>query len=233
MFLQCDGLANGGLQIGRTTSGHEGLELPHSLLQGANVAFYFIANASNDAGEDSIVGVGAEKGDDLLFAYLDKGEFLGLGFQGSKAHLDTRGDITSNKLIVSIDEIVRNGRASIDYQQVFVGRQSIGSDSSCQTILSERLRRGVLVLKRNRRVVVEQDEVLAQTIERVDYRGVDVDDRGDDTIGDGIERAYFLYLGRIKTLVDEVVHHLAIVGKDGQLGAAVSLVNTQIHGGNG
>jgi hypothetical protein len=81
--------------------------------------------------------------------------------------------------------------------------------------------------------VVEQDEVFAEPVQGVHYRRIDVDDRRDDTVRDGIERTDFLYLGRIKTLVDEVVNHLAVLGEDSQFGAAVSLVDTQIHGDSG
>ena len=231
MLLQGDRLPNCGLQIRGATAGHVGLKLPHTLLQRADVAFYLIADAANHAGQDGVVGVRAEERDDLFLADFYEREFLGLVFQRSEAHLDARGDIAANVLVVSVYEVVRNGRTGVDNQQVFVGRKCVGAYGSSQTVLAQSLGRGVLVLQRNGRVVVEQDEVLAQPVQGVHHRRIDVDDRRDDAVGDGIERTDFLYLTRIKTLVYEVVNHLAIFGEDSQLGAAVSLVNTQIHGG--
>ena len=231
MLLQGDRLPDSGLQIRGAAAGHVGLKLPHPLLKRADVAFYLVADAANHAGQDGIVGVRAEKRNDLFLAYLYEREFFGLVFQCGKTHLDTRGNVAANVLIVSVYKIVCNSRTRIDYQQVFVWRQRVSSHCGGQTVLTQSLRRGVLILQGNGRVVVEEDEMFAQPVQRVDHSRIDVDDRGDDTVRNGIERTDFLYLARIKTLVYEVVNHLAIFGEDSQLGAAVSLVNTQIHGG--
>lgn len=229
VFLE-DGMAtNDGLEVGGTASGHVGVELADALLERADVALNLVADAANNAGEDSIVGVRTEKWNNLLLAYLDEREFFGLVFQRGKPHLDSRSDIASEILIVSVDKVVGDGRACIDYQQVFVGRQGVGSHGCGETVLTQSLGRFVLVLEGNRRVVIEQDEALAEPVECVDDCGVDVDDRGDNAVGDGIERTDLLYLAGVEPFVDEVVDHLAVVGEDSEFGSAVSLVNAEIH----
>lgn len=231
VFLEDGVAADDSLQVGGTASGHVGVELADAFLERADVAFNLVADAANDSGEDGVVGIRAEKRDNLFLADLDKREFLGLVFQSGKPHLDARCDIASEVLVVSVDEVVGDGRARIDYQQVFVGRQRVGTNGCSEPVLSQGLGRLVLVLEGNGRVVVEQDEAPAQSVERVDYRRVDIDDRGDDAVGDGIEGTDLLYLAGVEPFVDEVVDHLAVVGEDCQLGSAVSLVNAEIHGG--
>lgn len=109
MFLE-DGMAtNDGLEVGGTASGHVGVELADALLERADVALNLVADAANNAGEDSVVGVRTEKWNNLLLAYLDEREFFGLVFQRGKPHLDSRSDIASEILIVSVDKVVGDG----------------------------------------------------------------------------------------------------------------------------
>ena len=93
------------------------------------------------------------------------------------------------------------------------------------------MRRVVAVVHRHRRVVVKQQAALAQSVQRIDDGRLHIAYRRDDAVIHRIERIQALHFTGMEHAIYKRFHQTAVLAEQRHLGAGISLVDTQIHGG--
>ena len=156
--------------------------------QRAHIPLHLVCHPAYHACGYRVPRVLAEERNQLALLGFHQRQFLGQTVKHRQPHLYPGSDISPTECTVGRHIIVGNRGACVDNQQVLIRAKRYRPHRRCQSVLTQRLRRVVAVANRNRRLVVEQDEMRRQAVQRIDHRGLDVYHRGDDTVRDGVER---------------------------------------------